>query len=253
MVFTNPIPTPEDLSTYYESPDYLSHTANRKSPSAMVYRFLRNINLRYKYRLVSRFKQPGKALDIGQGTGEFLHYLKQRNWDVKGIEPNESARKFAKENYDIDVFGEEELKVLPRESFDLISLWHVLEHVPDLHGRMDDIARLISKNGILIIAVPNLDSPDFAYYREKWAALDVPRHLYHFTPESMTRLLELSGFQLMDTYPLSMDAYYVCLLSERYRNNRIPYLKGALNGLRSNRSAKKLKNFSSMVFVVRRK
>ena len=253
FVFTNPVPAPEQLSKYYDSPDYLSHTANNKSLSAFIYDSLRSINLKNKYDLVSSFKNSGKVLDIGQGTGEFLNYLKKKHWEVTGIEPNESARKFAKQHYKIDVFAEEKIETLPEKSFDLVTLWHVLEHVPDLHGRMNDILRLIKKDGILIIAVPNLNAPDFSFYKEKWAALDVPRHLYHFTEATMQTLLNQFGFEVLNTFPLKMDAYYVSLLSERYRKNKIPYLKAALNGYRSNRAARKSNNYSSMVFVAQQK
>lgn len=203
--------------------------------------------------MISRFKQAGKVLDIGQGTGEFLNYLKKHKWAVTGIEPNETARKFANENYGIDVFDEAQLLKFDKESFDLITLWHVLEHVPDLHGRMKDIKRLLKKDGILFIAVPNLESPDATYYGEKWAALDVPRHLYHFEKETMKTLFDQFSFTMLEMLPLKMDAYYVSLLSEKYRGNKVPHIKAAANGYRFNRAAKKTNNYSSMVFVARQK
>ncbi len=199
--------------------------------------------------MISGFKNGGNALDIGQGTGEFLNFLKGKGWKVTGIEPNEQARNFAKEHYEIESFGEEKLKDLPAGDFDLITMWHVLEHVPDLNSRMEEIKRLIDRQGILLIAVPNLASPDFKMYGEKWAALDVPRHLYHFSAESMQFLLQKFNFELIRSFPLHMDAYYVSLLSEKYRGNKFPYLKGFMNGFRSNRKASGQNNYSSMVFV----
>ena len=203
--------------------------------------------------MISRFKAGGKVLDIGQGTGELLNYLKMKGWEVTGIEPNESARKFASENYGIAVYDEAELDRLGKKSFDLIQLWHVLEHVQDLGERMQQIRKLIKDDGVLIIAVPNLDSPDFRFYGEKWAALDVPRHLYHFTSGTMSILLEKWGFKLVKEFPLKMDAYYISLLSEKYNNNKIPHLKAFLNGYRSNRIASKDNAYSSTVFVAQPK
>jgi 2-polyprenyl-3-methyl-5-hydroxy-6-metoxy-1,4-benzoquinol methylase len=249
FVFTNPIPELNELSRYYDSPDYLSHTANKKSLTAGVYSYLRNRNLKNKYGMIQRFKSSGYALDIGQGTGEFLHFLKNRGWETTGIEPNESARKFAEKTYRLDVHEEDKLNQLNEDTFDLITLWHVLEHVPDLQGRMKQIRRLIKNDGLVFIAVPNLDSPDFSYYLDKWAALDVPRHLYHFTTKTMSTLLTLTGFTLKKTFPLKMDAYYVSLLSEKYKNNKLPYFKAFYKGNWSNRTARKQNNYSSMVFV----
>ena len=253
LVFTNPIPRPEYLSGYYDSPDYLSHTASNQGLYGWIYRQLRNINLAYKYRIIERFKNKGNALDIGQGTGEFLYYLRQKGWEVTGIEPNQQAREFAAVNYGLKVYGEESISEIPAGSFDLITMWHVLEHVPNLRQRMTDVFRLVRHDGFLIIAVPNLDSPDFDFYGEYWAALDVPRHLYHFSNQSMRRLLETSGLEVLETFPLTLDAYYVSLLSERYKGNKFPYLKGFINGMRSNLKAISKKNHSSMVFVARPK
>ncbi|MEJ2593556.1 MAG: class I SAM-dependent methyltransferase [bacterium] len=249
LVFTNPVPAVEGLSAYYDSPEYLSHTSHQKSLYGLLYRFLRKINLHKKYQMISGFKPGGSALDIGQGTGEFLQYLKEKGWKVTGIEPNAKARNFARQHYQIESFGEEKLNDLPTNGFDLITMWHVLEHVVDLQARMKEIKRLIHGKGILIIAVPNLASPDFKIYGEKWAALDVPRHLYHFTPESMQFLLRKFNFKLISSFPLTMDAYYVSLLSEKYRGNAFPYLKAFLNGFRSNQKASRENNHSSMVFV----
>ena len=253
FVFTNPIPALDDLAAYYDSPDYLSHDVSKKSLVGTVYNSLRETNLRNKFKLISKFKNPGKILDIGQGTGEFLNYMKNRGWDVTGIEPNDSARKFAIDHYQLNVLQEEDINRLPEKSFDVISLWHVMEHVPDLNLRMQQIKDLIAEKGILVIAVPNLDAPDAKKYGEKWAALDVPRHLYHFTRATMNILLEKFGFELINSYPMKLDAFYVSLLSERYLNNKFPYPAAFLNGLKSNMAAGKENNYSSMIFVAKQK
>lgn len=253
FVFTNPIPQLANLTDYYNSPNYLSHAVSKKSIVGSLYNVLRNQNLKNKYRLISGYKTSGNILDIGQGTGEFLNFMNRNGWDTTGIEPNESAQKFAFDQYKLKVYPEEYLKELEPNSFDIISLWHVMEHVPSLNQRMDQIRSLIAKNGILIIAVPNLNAPDYLKYGEKWAALDVPRHLYHFTKDSMTRLLDKFDFKVENSYPMKMDAYYVSLLSERYLKNRFPYPAAFLAGLRSNMAAKKENNYSSMIFVAKQK
>ena len=212
---------------------------------------MRNLNLSGKYKLISKFKNKGSVLDIGQGTGEFLHHMQGKGWTVKGIEPNAEARQFAKEKYHLDVEDESEMANLSEHSFDLITMWHVLEHVPDLSGRMEQLKKLVKKDGYIIIAVPNLDSPDSRKYKEKWAALDVPRHLYHFTKETMTKLLNKYQFDVTGIYPLKFDAYYVSMLSEKYLGNSFPYPAAFQNGLHSNRKARKENEYSSMIFVAK--
>jgi SAM-dependent methyltransferase len=251
LVFTNPIPSLSELPSYYDSPDYLSHSVSKYSFTGFIYNQLREINLRGKYKLLSRFKKKGKILDIGQGTGEFLHFMQKKGWDVTGVEPNQSARKFASENYNLLVKEESVLQELEKNQFDLITMWHVLEHVVDLTERMQQVRSLLRKDGLLVIAVPNLNSPDSRKYKDKWAGLDVPRHLYHFTTKSMDNLLRSSGFRLVKLAPLKLDSFYVSLLSEKYLNNAFPYPKAFLSGLKSNSLASKENNYSSMVFVAK--
>lgn len=251
LVFTNPIPSIADLPAYYDSPDYLSHKISKFSPTGFIYNQLREINLKGKFKLISKFKKTGKILDIGQGTGEFLNFMQKKGWEAKGVEPNESARKFAQNNYNLSVVEEYGINDLQANTFDVITMWHVLEHVVDLRERMQQISKLLRRDGVLVIAVPNLNSPDSQKYKEKWAAIDVPRHLYHFTPQTMDSLLNSTGFQLIKSHPLKLDAYYVSLLSEKYLKNSFPYPSAFINGLRSNIVARKENNYSSMVFVAK--
>ncbi len=253
FVFTNPIPSLSQLSDYYETPDYLSHTVNKFSPKGFVYDKIRDINIRRKFKLITKYKQQGKILDIGQGTGELLKYFSTKGWETIGVEPNDSAREFSKKKYGLKVFEESELDQFQSGSFDIITLWHVLEHVPDLNSRMKQIKRLLKKDGCLFIAVPVLDSPDSLRYKEFWAALDVPRHLYHFTPQSIDDLLNSHGFSLKEKYPMKFDAYYVSMLSEQYKKTKLPYFRAACNGFRSNRTARQTGNYSSMIFVAEQK
>ena len=250
LVFTNPIPTRDHLGSYYESSEYLSHKPEQKSLRNFVYRLVRKININRKYRLVSGYQASGSLLEIGIGTGELLNHFNQNGWETTGIEPNESARKYAISNYRLDVFEENKLNALPENSFDVIMLWHVMEHVYDLHERMQQIKRLLKKNGFVFIAVPNLRSPDFKKYKEYWAGLDVPRHLYHFTESSVSNLVNRYSLNIIAKYPMKFDAYYVSLLSEKYLGNRSPYFSALINGFKSNREAKTKNNYSSMIFVI---
>lgn len=251
--FTNPIPELSKLPQYYESPEYFSHASENKSITGEIYKLIRDRNIKNKFQLVNSFKNGNSILDIGQGTGELLHYFKRKGWAVKGIEPNEKARNFAKQHYNIEVFDETFLDKWGQKEFDVITLWHVLEHVYDLENRMTQIQNLLKKDGYLFIAVPNIDSPDSMKYKEMWAGLDVPRHLSHFTKSSIKYLLNKHDFEIVDMYPMRFDAYYVSLLSEKYLNNKWAYFSAMLNGFQSNQKAKKTNNFSSMIFVAKQK
>jgi 2-polyprenyl-3-methyl-5-hydroxy-6-metoxy-1,4-benzoquinol methylase len=252
-VFTNPIPGANELPKYYDSPDYLSHKISKWNFTSFIYNRLRNINLKGKFKLISQYKKSGKILDVGQGTGEFLSYMASKGWEVKGVEPNLSAREFAFENFNLDVVDESGLEEFEASTFDVITMWHVLEHVTDLHKRLKQLKKLVKKDGIIVVAVPNLNSPDSLKYKEKWAALDVPRHLYHFTVDTMNSLLTNFGFEIVSIKPLKLDAYYVSLLSEKHQNNSFPYPAALMNGYKSNKLARKENNYSSMIFVAKQK
>lgn len=249
FVYTNPVPAPEKLPSYYETEEYLSHQTEEKSLLGRVYQTIRGINIKRKYHLIETYKASGKVLEIGTGTGELLVRFKQNGWKTFGIEPNNKARYFANQQYGLDVHTEEQLDTFPSQSFDVIMLWHVLEHVFDLQKRMKQIKRLLKETGFVFIAVPNINSPDFAKYGKYWAGLDLPRHLYHFNEQSVRKLLQNHALKLIASYPLKFDAYYISLLSEKYAGKKIPYFPAFYNGFRSNLAAKKHNNYSSMIFV----
>ena len=251
FVFTNPIPSQSELPKYYDSPDYLSHTANDSSFTAQIYKLFRNANIKNKYKLVNRLAKGKSILDIGCGTGELLNYFQEKGWKTRGVEPNQLARAFATKNYELEVFDENELNSFEKNSFDVISMWHVLEHVPDLNGRMNQLKRLVKEDGLLVIALPNLDSPDAVKYGPKWAGLDVPRHLFHFTKGTFELLVKAHKMELIETIPMKFDAYYVSVLSEKYLGRKIPYFPAFLNGLRSNLRARRDNNYSSMIYIIR--
>ncbi len=250
FVFTNPLPT--DISKYYETTDYLSHNTRDNGLLGKLYSTLRNINIKRKYQLVSKYCSKGNFLDIGCGTGELLSYFKRNNWNVTGIEPNSTARTFAKSNHNIDVFDENKLDELVPSSYDTISMWHVLEHVPDLHNRLSQVSKLLKSDGTIFIALPNLASPDSKKYKEYWSALDVPRHLYHFTQNTFEHLISNHNLKLIHAEPMKFDSYYVSMLSEKYLKNNLYLPTAFISGFISNLKAKKDNNYSSMIFVVKK-
>ncbi|MFP4471218.1 MAG: class I SAM-dependent methyltransferase [Bacteroidales bacterium] len=253
LQFTNPRPEPENLARYYQSDEYLSHTAAKKGLVSGIYKFVRNISLRKKYSLISKYKPSGSILDVGCGTGEFLNFMKQHRWETTGIEPTEEARNFASEQYGLNVLPEEKIDELPASGFDVITLWHVLEHVPDLNGRMVQLKRLLKDDGLMVFALPNPGSWDAAYYGSYWAAWDVPRHLYHFNKTSFTKLLEKHLLKLISVHPMKFDSFYVSLLSEKYKSGRQNFLRASISGLKSNISANRNQNnYSSLIYLVKK-
>lgn len=252
LSFTNPRPHDENLGKYYESPEYLSHDTKNSGIIGKLYQFLRNINIKRKYNIVRELTGTGKILDIGCGTGELLNYFKKQKWECLGVEPNATARNFAKTQYRLKVEEEQSLQNLPAESFDIISMWHVLEHVSDINKRMDEVKRLLKNEGNLIIALPNASSWDAVFYKAYWAGLDVPRHLYHFSPEAFSSLAKKHDLQIINALPLKFDAFYVSLLSERYKKTRLPIFLAFINGAKSNRTAAKTGNYSSLIYILKK-
>jgi len=248
--FLNPRPISKELGRYYESPQYISHSNSKTGLTNILYQIIRQFTLRKKFTLVNRLVSSGKnILDIGCATGEFLNEFQNHGWSSHGIEPNKNAREFARKNYGLDIRPEEEITDYKNDSFDVITMWHVLEHVAALPERIDEIVRLLKNDGVLLVAVPNSDSFDANYYGKFWAAYDVPRHLYHFSPVTIKRLFEKHGFILQKSFPMKFDAFYVSLLSEKYKNGKINYFKALWKGMQSNLHARKDNNYSSLIFV----
>jgi SAM-dependent methyltransferase len=211
---------------------------------------MRTLTLRWKRSLVEKFKSPGEILDFGCGTGEFLGVMKKNQWTVNGVEPSGNARTRAEAHCGQKIYSS--LSELPQTSLDIITLWHVLEHVSDLNSTLIQLKALLKKDGIIFIAVPNYESPDADHYKNYWAGYDVPRHLWHFSQESMNRLIARNGFQLIGTRPMLLDSFYVSILSEKYRNGSIlkSFWNAFVSGLRSNNRARQGKNHSSLIYIV---
>ena len=251
--FTQDVPVQEEIGAYYQSENYISHSDTKKGLVNRLYHMVRNRTLSSKCSLIK--KQTGKAsgavLDIGCGTGAFLNTMQQAGWTITGLEPDETARKKAAELYSIQPQSPDHLFQLPDRSFHAITMWHVLEHVHDLHGYLKQIATLLHPEGKLFIAVPNYTSYDAAVYNENWAAYDVPRHLYHFSPKSMEELLTTYNLKLTTLLPMWYDSFYVSMLSEQYKNGKGNLIKAFWNGFVSNIKAFSNKGkCSSVIYVI---
>lgn len=250
FVFTNPIPDKDQIGKYYNTDKYLSHDTNSSGLLGSIYKTVRYFNLKGKYSLIKNFKDNGSVLDIGCGTGEFLNFMKQNKWNTFGVEPEDKAKDFAVNNYDLEIYPESKLQEFPEFNFDLVTMWHVLEHVYDLNTRLSVISKLLKNDGIFINALPIIDSPDSIKFGKYWAGLDVPRHLHHFSHDSFSRLATNNGFEILGSFPLKFDSYYVSYLSHQAKDNSMALLRGLIDGFTSNLSANKNRNYSSMIFVL---
>lgn len=250
--FTSPVPGPEEIGRFYQSEDYISHSDTRAGLVNKLYHLVRTVSLNQKKKWVEKAtrRHGGRLLDIGCGTGAFLQVMKQAGWVTTGLEPDSGARQVAAEKYHISVLPPAELYRLPRGSFEAVTLWHVLEHVHDLHGYLDQIASLLAPGGRAFVAVPNYTSPDARKYAAFWAAWDVPRHLYHFSPAALTALAGRHGLRVAAQVAMPFDAFYISLLSGKYRKGRTPYAEGFLTGFRSWSNARRHPSEASSILYI---
>ena len=252
---TYPHPKEAEIGRYYASEDYVSHSDTKAGLINRIYHTARNYMLKKKFAWVKKASglDTGTLLDVGAGTGHFAHHMQENGWNVTALEPDGKARKIAAEKLKINIKPLEDLGQQTAQSFDVITLWHVLEHVHDLSGYMDHFRAILKPGGTLIIAVPNHTSRDARKYGAIWAAYDVPRHLWHFSPDAMKRLMAKHGFSLTDKIPMPLDAFYVSMLSEKYRGNDfMGSVAGFTSGLSTFLAGKKnVDNASSLIYIAK--
>jgi 2-polyprenyl-3-methyl-5-hydroxy-6-metoxy-1,4-benzoquinol methylase len=249
MLITSPQPSPENLGKYYESTDYISHTDSKRSLFEKAYHFVKGIALKNKLNLINNSStSKGNLLDIGAGTGDFLLTAKQNGWNTIGVEPSEKAKGIA---INKGIQFSDSTQELESHSFDVITMWHVIEHVPNLEIQIKELKRLVKPNGTIIIAVPNYKSYDANYYGKFWAAFDVPIHFWHFSKKAIQLLFEKENLKLEKVLPMKFDSFYVSLLSEKYKNGKMNYLKAIWIGLVSNWKAKRSLEYSSHIYVLK--
>jgi 2-polyprenyl-3-methyl-5-hydroxy-6-metoxy-1,4-benzoquinol methylase len=253
--FTQDVPNQDAIGAYYQSDNYISHSDSKKGLINNLYHKVRVLTLAGKRKMVLKYTslQKGKILDIGCGTGAFLNSMQTAGWDITALEPDPTARLKAKELYGIQPDPPGKLFELRENGYNAVTMWHVLEHVHELHAYMEKISKLLAPGGKLFIAVPNYTSKDAAAYGANWAAYDVPRHLYHFSPQSMELLAGKHGLKIAAYKPMWFDSYYVSMLSEKYKDQRGNLLKAGWNGTLSNfKALGDAKNCSSVIYILGR-
>jgi 2-polyprenyl-3-methyl-5-hydroxy-6-metoxy-1,4-benzoquinol methylase len=256
LEYTDPAPSKEDIAPYYNFPSYISHTDTKEGFVNQIYHKVRNYTLTQKTNWVQSLftGHKGHLLEVGAGTGAFAHSMFKKGWNVTALEPDESSRLKALEIYDLHLLPIEELFQLEPAKYEVITLWHVLEHVHDLNAYMKTFNNLLKPNGRLIIAVPNYTSYDAVFYKNYWAAYDVPRHLYHFSPMSMHYLTKKHKMSIIQKIPMWFDSFYVSLLSEKYKESgMLGILRAFIIGCISNLTA--LRNTdrgSSMIYEIKK-
>ena len=253
LLYTMPRPSKEKIGEYYKSEEYYSHQENKKGFIPRLYENVKKVNLKHKYELATKGLTTGKLLDIGCGVGDFLHTAEAHGWQCTGVEPSEEAKAIARQRTQAKLMSSEDQEQLPDASFDVITMWHVLEHVDDLRWQVTQLQRLIKPNGRIVIALPNYKSYDGQFYKEHWAAYDVPRHLSHFNRTTIAKILKTNDLKLIKTDKLKWDAYYISYMSEQYKIHKLPLVKGVYRGWLSNMKARRSGEWSSVVYIFEKK
>jgi len=245
------IPTNVDANAFYPNENYASHQDQKKGLIGVAYNIIQHLMLRYKFSIIKQYSQGNSILDIGGGTGTFASFFKKKGFDVTLTEPNNRARIQASHKGLLTFPTPTDLP--PQSAYSTLTLWHVFEHLPAPQKALQNYHKLLKNKGLLLLALPNYDSFDATYYQEYWAALDVPRHLWHYTPKGITSLVSEKGFRFQKSYPLWFDAFYIAYLSEQYRKSKFPLLRGFFIGLFSNLSALFTGQYSSLIYIFRKK
>ncbi|GIV27183.1 MAG: methyltransferase [Bacteroidia bacterium] len=248
LVQTFPYPDQKNIGKYYESNEYISHSDKKNSFFDILYHVVRKYTLIQKVNLIKNYVPHGTILDYGCGTGYFLEACNKNKFTTYGIEINEKAREIARSKNQ-NIF--KDIKEIKDVKFDIITLWHVLEHLYEPKEYINTFYNLLNKNGYLLLALPNKNSYDGQYYKNYWAGYDVPRHLFHFTKKDIQNLIS-KKFKIIDIHPMYFDSFYVSILSEKYKKTNLALLKGIYRGFISNLKANKSKEYSSLIYVLQK-
>lgn len=248
--FTNPRPNINEIGKYYQSETYISHSDTNKGLVSKIYKWVRSYTLSKKVNLINKINnyQKGIILDIGCGTGYFLKECQDNKWQVNGIEPDDNARKLAVQNLSQNI-KTSLFELENNKAYDVITMWHVLEHVHDLNKTLEKLKNLLKENGKIVIAVPNYECYEEKIYKEYWAAYDVPRHLNHFSKNTIIQLFKNTGLKNIAIEPMYFDSTYISMLSSKYKNGKTNYIESIYTGLKSNIKAKNKQNYSSLIYI----
>ncbi|MCK5825256.1 MAG: class I SAM-dependent methyltransferase [Ichthyobacteriaceae bacterium] len=256
LLVTSPQPSVENIGAYYESEEYNSHADSDGATSIFdkVYEFVKSINLKSKYSIINKnFNTAGNILDIGCGAGDFLNFCKNKNWEVSGVEPTEKARLISEKKLGVNISTDLSLNSFADNSFDVVTMWHVLEHRFDVMETVAHLKRIAKPGGLIIIALPNYKSYDAKYYKQYWGAFDVPRHLFHFSKKTIEIILSKNNLNLTKVHPMWFDSFYVSMISEKNKTGKMNPIKAVFIGLISNIKAIYTKEASSLIYEVKNK
>jgi len=255
FTFTQDFPAENSIDKYYNTPEYVSHSNTQRGFVNFMYHFARKITLRSKINLVQKFVaiKNGDLLDIGAGTGYFLNSMHNANWTVCGIEKSATARRFAQQKFGLTLFEPDKLVQIPDKSQDIITLWHVLEHLENPNIIFENLYRILKAEGVLIVAMPNRISADARHYRQWWAAYDIPRHLWHFSPSDFGQLAENHNFKTMNIKSMFFDPFYISILSEKHKSTFGATYIGLIKGIFFTiQSIFNKKNCSSLIYILKK-
>ena len=214
LVYLNPRPKFENIKKFYQSHEYDPHKNLKNNFRDKTYKIVQKLTLKWKHKIITSFITTGALLDIGGGRGAFAKFMKEKGWEVT-LQEN-----FGK--IDKRINGLHHIKKLEEldcsDKFDVITLWHSLEHIHDIHALFNKINKFLNPVGILLIAVPNINAPERKFYNKNWAPYDAPRHLYHFNLSSLTLLCSNYGYEIVQKFSLYQDTPYNILLSIKNYN-----------------------------------
>ena len=244
--FTYPVVADAEIDKYYNTTDYLSHSSN-KTLMSFFFDFFSKIMVKKKTSFMLQLGVVNTYLDYGCGVGKLINSMNKKGVASYGYDTSSLAVSVCKNK---SLSASSNLEDLPNQ-YDLISFWHSLEHVSDYVNVLNKTKQMLSKNGTVIVALPNYDSFDSKFYSKFWAAYDTPRHRVHFTKKGFIKAANKLGFEVVKTKPLFLDSFYISMMSEKYKQSLFYFLKGFFIGTLSNLCFFFTKQASSHVYVLK--